>query len=615
MAGEVRLDRQIGEGSFGKVYAGTCRGAKVAIKVPLKQLSREELQDLRQEVVVLSSVFHPNVVLFMGACTREEEQLMIVTELKDCTVESMLKAERERRKKAMESRGSSSRGGGTSGGMNQGEGGGNMGSPNAKGQGQQTYFLNAEKNGVNSNNNIISSPGSSSSGAGNVNMPSLSNPMVRMRMARDTALGTNWLHNISHIIHRDLKTANLLFDAASGRVCVTDFGLSEALSPQGKAQDRFGPRGSALFMAPEVIRQLSFDHLIDTYSFGIILWELWTCDEPFAEFYDFDTFVDAVHVRGMRPPISSQHYGSPSCTDLTKTCPPKLATLIKACWHDSPSKRPPDFEAILHSLNEIIIDLALSAVSSSWGGVVGLPPEGAASFWFVSFCSSDLVERVPWSSFLSALDAHTGWSNKKIDGKASSELMALQEALNSFSSSSSSSSFSSVSIQDISFDLLAPYLIPLDDGHVTLAQYAECIEWFGDFTSPSSSLPSLFHLLLLSRSPWFFGNISRQAAEAHLNSKATCPHSESFLIRLSASFPGSPFTLSRPSYSTRRPNLRIRRSPSPSAPLGCTYAVEFGPSDLSSPSFASLPLLISSLSSELRLLHPAPPIIPYEGGY
>ena len=594
------MERLIGEGSFGKVYAGTCRGAKVAIKVPLKKLSEEERQELRGEVAMLSSIYHPNVVLFMGACTREEEQLMIVTELKDCTVESLLKAERERRKLKVGSAGSS------------------RGNPSSS-AGNPTYFLNspASPSGASAGGGHGSSSHSSSSSnlLGSNNLPSLANPLVRMKMARDTALGTNWLHNISHIIHRDLKTANLLWDSTSGRVCVTDFGLSQALAPEASAQDRFGPRGSALFMAPEVIRQLPFDHRIDTYSFGIILWELWTCEEPFADFYDFETFVDAVHVRGLRPPIASTSLFVPNCYDLTKACPPKLASLIKSCWHENPQKRPQDFESILHSLDEILVDMALSSVSSTFGGLIASPWPSAASFWFNAFCKDDFVEKVSWIDFITALDVQTRWKERRINGDASSELVALENRLamaqnmmgNSFNSSSSY-----VNINDLSFDLLAPYICT--DNTVSLSQFAECVEWFGEFPNDSALLPVLYHLFLISRAEWFFGAVTRQQAEAHINSKETNPETDSFLIRLSASFPGSPFTLTRPAYATRRPNLRIRRTPDPAAPLLFTFAVEYG-AETASPSFPSLPALISGLRSELRLYHAAPPLTPYEGGY
>lgn len=48
----------------------------------------------------------------------------------------------------------------------------------------------------------------------------------RMQMAKDAALGMNWLHGITRIVHNDLKTANLLVDI-NLRVKVTDFGFSQ----------------------------------------------------------------------------------------------------------------------------------------------------------------------------------------------------------------------------------------------------------------------------------------------------------------------------------------------------------------------------------------------------
>jgi serine/threonine protein kinase len=48
----------------------------------------------------------------------------------------------------------------------------------------------------------------------------------RMQMARDAALGVNWLHSKCRIVHLDLKSANLLLDN-NLRVKVTDFGFSQ----------------------------------------------------------------------------------------------------------------------------------------------------------------------------------------------------------------------------------------------------------------------------------------------------------------------------------------------------------------------------------------------------
>lgn len=610
---EIKLDRLIGVGSFGKVYGGTCRGSRVAIKVPAKKLSAEEVQELRQEVAILSSIYHPNVVLFMGACTREEEvgqELMIVTELKDCTVESLLKSERERRRNL--------KGGGQKKGSY-------MSSP-MKAGGGGVVGSGQHLSPSSSHSNSHHSPTSATNQSILPQSTFMSSPLARIRMARDTALGTNWLHNICHIIHRDLKTANLLYDSSSGRVCVTDFGLSQALAPHSKAKDRFGARGSALFMAPEVIKEEEFDHRIDIYSFGIILWELWTCEEPFSEFYDFDTFVDAVHVRGLRPPIGSQLFGIPTSegsssstpddVDLKKTCPAKLVDLIKSCWHSTPSKRPSDFESILHSLDEIIVDLTLGAANNNGTWM------RASQFWFESFCKDDLVESVPWNEFIAALENHTNLKQRKADEMARGSQSSF---FSSNLSSGSSSSFSSPPISQLSFDLLAPLLTSVDGTTVTLTQFADVVEWFGHWYDPDLCLYTLSQIHQILNSEWFAGAITRQQAEAHVNSRTQCPLPDSFLVRLSASFPGCPFTITRPSYSTRRPNLRVKRIPfDPSkAPPSHShqidhhpflFVVDYGP-DGTSRAFTSLVDLINGLKSELRLLNPAPPFSSSTGGY
>jgi serine/threonine protein kinase len=83
---ELKFDVQsdlIGEGTYGKVYRGMCRGQQVAIKVPQQQnLSEQQLADFRNEVAIMRRIFHPNVVLFLGAHS-SPGAIMLVSEFLD----------------------------------------------------------------------------------------------------------------------------------------------------------------------------------------------------------------------------------------------------------------------------------------------------------------------------------------------------------------------------------------------------------------------------------------------------------------------------------------------------------------------------------------------------
>jgi len=66
----------------------------------------------------------------------------------------------------------------------------------------------------------------------------------RMTMAKDAALGMNWLHcSNPNVIHRDLKTSNLLIDE-NGRVKVCDFGLSQLKTPGEDLKDGDSAKGT-----------------------------------------------------------------------------------------------------------------------------------------------------------------------------------------------------------------------------------------------------------------------------------------------------------------------------------------------------------------------------------
>lgn len=135
-----------------------------------------------------------------------------------------------------------------------------------------------------------------------------------------------------------------------------------------------------------------FNEKCDVYSYGIVLWEIITRDEPFAEYNSFDKFKEAVCNRHERPKIPEELVPGSS----VKT-PSSVKTLLQSLWHRDQTQRP-SFTSILVSLNEVILDYAIR------------DPAGK-SFWkenWVSKKDSSITFEVPWEEFKNAFVKFVG---------------------------------------------------------------------------------------------------------------------------------------------------------------------------------------------------------------
>lgn len=101
---------------------------------------------------------------------------------------------------------------------------------------------------------------------------------TRLKIAKGAARGLAYLHNEPKIIHRDIKTSNILLDERF-KAHLADFGLSRLLRPYDThvTTDLVGTLG---YIPPEYGQTLSATYKGDVYSFGVVLLELITARRP-----------------------------------------------------------------------------------------------------------------------------------------------------------------------------------------------------------------------------------------------------------------------------------------------------------------------------------------------
>jgi len=317
---------------------------------------------------------------------------------------------------------------------------------------------------------------------------------TRMNYAKYIALGMQWLHtNNPPFIHRDLNASNVLV-LEDGTIKITDFAFSFMKDKLIQKDDHgFGDKVPK-WLAPEVLKRKPYTHKADSYSFGLLLWQLLTRDEPYKNITTTSDLISKIVDQQERP-------------EIPNICPKKLKGYIVKCLDEDPENRP-DFEEILlpPSFDEIVLE-ALINIGPNYD-------KKACGLWKKNFLTKDgLLDVVSWSSFAEAFHDYEEIKYKR---------------------------------DDIRFKCLQAMVEK--NGQVTIESFATTLQRFGPLKDFSSFLDKLITLL---KNPWFHGNIDANKAEEVIMSAKR----GTFLVRFSSD-PGS-YTITSKSKSKKLKHFRI----------------------------------------------------------
>jgi len=292
-------------------------------------------------------------------------------------------------------------------------------------------------------------------------------------------------------------------------VKVTDFGFSQLKQSGTELKDnKDAPKGTALYMAPEVMKGKPFNEKADVFSYGLILHEIMTGQEIFPEYEDWDEFEEAVCVKKVRPPIAAD-------------CEPSLKYLIEKCWDADPEQRP-SFKEIVFRLDEILVDLHLRPGEGRQYTVEG------RKFWKDNFLTpkQTLTQEVLWKDFVKILSRDLKMPAAQFD--------QLDHLVTTH-----------------------PKGLIESEPVVTLEIFSRVLQWFGPIFLPDKAGPIIKDMKTLIGQKWFHGEISIDVAEKLLARRDIgC-----FLIRLSITNPKCPFTISKIGSDNKIQHRRVSHIP------------------------------------------------------
>lgn len=327
----LKLGEPLGRGAFGQVVEAAAFGIEkattcttVAVKMLKEGATASEYRALMSELKILIHIgHHLNVVNLLGACTKPGGPLMVIVEYcKHGNLSSYLKSKRGEYSPYKRKRVNSQRWARSEEDMTEGD----LGLGKVAQLDICTGTAVCSSAGDRASNNTMDCP-EESSDDDHLTMEDL------ISYSFQVAKGMEFLSS-RKCIHRDLAARNILL-SENNVVKICDFGLARDVYKDPDYVRKGDARLPLKWMAPETIFDRVYTTQSDVWSFGVLLWEIFSLGaSPYP-----GVCIDESFCRRLK--------------EGTRMRPPEYATTemyqtMLDCWLDRPTDRPTFAELVEH---------------------------------------------------------------------------------------------------------------------------------------------------------------------------------------------------------------------------------------------------------------------------